>query len=97
MTDKSGERFLHVTIPWWGVIVGYIIGLSTSSVGGRYFGMFIMASGYAGEYHDMHLVKSYISPNIGQSSTQLKLSMRDFISAWLPGVTLAICEDEIIL
>lgn len=46
--DRSGERFFHIAGPWWGVMVGYIIGLSTASVGGRYFAMFLMASGYAG-------------------------------------------------
>ncbi|KAI5119172.1 hypothetical protein M0805_008655 [Coniferiporia weirii] len=46
--DKTGERFFHITIHWWGVILAYIIGVSTFSVGGRYFAMFLMASGYAG-------------------------------------------------
>ncbi|KAJ3554618.1 hypothetical protein NM688_g3016 [Phlebia brevispora] len=46
--DRTGERYFHIAGPWWGVIVGYIIGLSTPSVGGRYVGMFLMASGYAG-------------------------------------------------
>lgn len=49
MPDRSGERFFHITVPWWGTIVGYIICLSTPSVGGRYVGMFLMASGYAGK------------------------------------------------
>ena len=30
-------------------MVGYIISLSTASIGGRYFAMFLMASGYAGQ------------------------------------------------
>jgi len=46
--DRTGERFFHITAPWWGVMLGYIIGLSTMSVGGRYFAMFLMAGGYAG-------------------------------------------------
>ncbi|KAM5542855.1 hypothetical protein V8D89_003239 [Ganoderma adspersum] len=46
--DRSGERFLHICVPWWGVIVGYIIGVSTFSIGGRYVAMFLMAGGYAG-------------------------------------------------
>ncbi|EJD07976.1 MFS general substrate transporter [Fomitiporia mediterranea MF3/22] len=46
--DRSGERFLHLAVPSWGVMVGYIIGVSTFSVGGRYVSMFLMASGYAG-------------------------------------------------
>ena len=31
------------------MVVAYIIGVSTSSVGGRYVAMFLMASGYAGK------------------------------------------------
>ncbi|TFK51136.1 MFS general substrate transporter [Heliocybe sulcata] len=46
--DRTGERYFHINAPWWGVIVGYIIGLSTMSTGGRYVCMFLMASGYAG-------------------------------------------------
>ena len=48
LTDRTGERFLHLCVPWWGVMVGYIIGVSTFSIPGRYIAMFLMASGYAG-------------------------------------------------
>ncbi|GJJ12933.1 hypothetical protein Clacol_007180 [Clathrus columnatus] len=44
----TGERFFHMTGWWWVTIVGYIIGLSTSAVGGRYVSMFLMTPGYAG-------------------------------------------------
>lgn len=37
-------------IPLWGTIVGYIIGVSTSSTPARYVAMFLMASGYAGAF-----------------------------------------------
>ncbi|PAV24167.1 MFS general substrate transporter [Pyrrhoderma noxium] len=46
--DRTGERFFHITVYWWGVIIAYIIGVSTFSIGGRYFAMFLMACGYAG-------------------------------------------------
>ncbi|KAL6310523.1 MFS general substrate transporter [Sparassis latifolia] len=46
--DKTGERFFHQVTPWFGVLVGYIIAVSTMSTGGRYVAMFLMASGYAG-------------------------------------------------
>ncbi|KIJ51016.1 hypothetical protein M422DRAFT_776904 [Sphaerobolus stellatus SS14] len=46
--DKTGERFFHIAGWWWAVIIGYIISLATMTVGGRYFSMFLMASGYAG-------------------------------------------------
>ena len=35
-------------MPWWGVILAYIIGVSTFSIPGRYIAMFLMACGYAG-------------------------------------------------
>ncbi|KAJ6583907.1 MFS general substrate transporter [Mycena vulgaris] len=46
--DKTGERYFHVAGWWWGVILGFVISLSTMSVGGRYVSMFLMACGYAG-------------------------------------------------
>lgn len=46
--DKTGERYFHIAGPWWGVLLGYIIAVSTFSTGGRYVSMFLMASGYAG-------------------------------------------------
>ncbi|KAI0332944.1 MFS general substrate transporter [Cubamyces sp. BRFM 1775] len=46
--DRTGERFFHICVPWWGVIIGYIIGVSTFSIGGRYVAMFLMACGYSG-------------------------------------------------
>ncbi|KAJ6504733.1 MFS general substrate transporter, partial [Mycena vitilis] len=46
--DKTGERYFHIAGWWWGVMLGFIIGLSTSSVGGRYVSMFLMACGYSG-------------------------------------------------
>ena len=49
--DKTGERFFHISGWWWGVIIGYIIGTTTMSVGGRYVAMFLMAAGYSGKRH----------------------------------------------
>ncbi|TCD66551.1 hypothetical protein EIP91_001272 [Steccherinum ochraceum] len=46
--DRTGERFFHISGWWWGAIIGYIIGVSTMSTGGRYFAMFLMAAGYSG-------------------------------------------------
>ena len=46
--DRTGERFFHIAGWWWAVILGYIIGLTTMSTGGRYVGMFLMGAGYAG-------------------------------------------------
>ncbi|KAG6813012.1 hypothetical protein H0H92_014750 [Tricholoma furcatifolium] len=46
--DRTGERFFHIAGWWWGVILGYIIGLTTMKIPGRYVSLFLMASGYAG-------------------------------------------------
>ncbi|EIM85079.1 MFS general substrate transporter [Stereum hirsutum FP-91666 SS1] len=46
--DRTGERYFHIAVPWWGVILAYIIGVSTMVTGARYVAMFLMAMGYAG-------------------------------------------------
>ncbi|KAF8177051.1 MFS general substrate transporter [Mycena galopus ATCC 62051] len=46
--DKTGERFFHISFPIWGVLVGFVISLSTMSFGARYFSMFLMAIGDVG-------------------------------------------------
>jgi hypothetical protein len=46
--DRTGERYFH-TIGWcWIAIVGYIIGITTTSVAGRYVALFLMAPGFTG-------------------------------------------------
>ena len=47
-SDVTGERFWHITIWLWAVIVGYIIAQATMSIGGRYVSLFLLASGYVG-------------------------------------------------
>ncbi|KAF8228541.1 hypothetical protein L208DRAFT_1403633, partial [Tricholoma matsutake] len=46
--DKTGERFFHIAVWWWGVILGFIIALSTMSIAGRYVSLFLMACGFVG-------------------------------------------------
>ncbi|KJA20089.1 hypothetical protein HYPSUDRAFT_204133 [Hypholoma sublateritium FD-334 SS-4] len=46
--DKTGERFFHIAAWWWGVILGFVIALSTMSLAGRYISLFFMACGYVG-------------------------------------------------
>jgi len=48
VADMKGDRFWCVAGWWWVVIIGYIIALSTMSVGGRYFSLFCMTVGYCG-------------------------------------------------
>jgi len=47
-SDAVGERFWHITWPWLGVLVGYIIAMSSQVTGARYVALFLMAAGYAG-------------------------------------------------
>ncbi|KAF9257148.1 MFS general substrate transporter [Marasmius fiardii PR-910] len=46
--DRTGERYLHIAGWWWGVMLGFIIALSTMNTAARYVSMFLMACGYAG-------------------------------------------------
>ncbi|KAA1470620.1 MFS general substrate transporter [Dentipellis sp. KUC8613] len=46
--DRTGERFFHISIWLWGVIIANIIAISTMSIAGRYVSMFLMAAGYGG-------------------------------------------------
>ena len=64
--DRTGERYLHIAVPWWGVIVGYIIGLSTMVTGGRYVAMFLMASGYVSAISAYRIgILSYVLVTLG--------------------------------
>ncbi|KAG7087935.1 hypothetical protein E1B28_011980 [Marasmius oreades] len=47
-TDRTGERYFHIAIWWWGVMLGFIISLSTMNIAARYVSMFLMACGYVG-------------------------------------------------
>ena len=47
-SDVTGERFWHITVWFWVVIVGYIIAQATMTVGGRYVSLFLLATGYVG-------------------------------------------------
>ncbi|KAE9407362.1 MFS general substrate transporter [Gymnopus androsaceus JB14] len=46
--DRTGERFLHQSVWWWGVMLGFIISLATMNTAARYVSMFLMACGYTG-------------------------------------------------
>ncbi|RPD58876.1 MFS general substrate transporter [Lentinus tigrinus ALCF2SS1-7] len=45
--DRSAERYLHICAPYWCIIVGYIVAISTMTVPGRYVSMFLMAAGFS--------------------------------------------------
>lgn len=43
--DRTGERYWHVTIPLWVTVVAFVIAVTTTSIGPRYFAMMIMVPG----------------------------------------------------
>ncbi|KZT13065.1 MFS general substrate transporter [Laetiporus sulphureus 93-53] len=47
-SDKTGERFWHMSISWALGIVGFIISICTMDVAARYVSLFLMAQQYAG-------------------------------------------------
>lgn len=59
-SDKVQERTLHIIVPLLFGIVGFIIASTTTSLGGRFFALFIEASSYAG----YTCVLGWIAPSI---------------------------------
>ncbi|GAA5998021.1 uncharacterized protein JCM10292_002267 [Rhodotorula paludigena] len=47
-SDRVQERYLHICIPLCIGIIGFIIAMTTSSFGPRYFSLFLMAQSYSG-------------------------------------------------
>ncbi|TBU48995.1 MFS general substrate transporter [Dichomitus squalens] len=47
-SDKTGERFYHITVPIFGGIVGFVIAICTMDTAARYVSLFLMAQSYAG-------------------------------------------------
>ncbi|KAE8132757.1 MFS general substrate transporter [Aspergillus pseudotamarii] len=43
--DRTGERYFHFSIPLWISIAGFIISMTTTQLGPRYFAMMIMLPG----------------------------------------------------
>ncbi|KAL7269630.1 hypothetical protein RUND412_007692 [Rhizina undulata] len=48
--DKTGERYLHVTIPMWVALVAYIIAACTTATAPRYLSMMLMVPGIYTSY-----------------------------------------------
>ncbi|CAG9976199.1 unnamed protein product [Clonostachys byssicola] len=47
-SDRTQEKFWHITCPILGGIVGFVISMSTLNVAARYVALFLQASSYAG-------------------------------------------------
>ncbi|QRV72254.1 major facilitator superfamily transporter [Ceratobasidium sp. AG-Ba] len=75
--DKSGERFLHVTIPLFVGIVGFVIAISTMNTAARYISLFLMAQAYAG----LIVLLSWISNSIPRPPAKRAVALA-FINAF---------------
>lgn len=47
-SDRTGEKFWHITGPILVGVVGFVISMSTLNHGARYVALFLQASSYAG-------------------------------------------------
>ncbi|GBE79766.1 hypothetical protein SCP_0209670 [Sparassis crispa] len=47
-SDKTGERFYHMSIPYFFGLIGFVIAISTMNTAARYVSLFLMAQSYAG-------------------------------------------------
>ena len=43
-SDKTGERFYHITVPIFGGIVGFIIAICTMNTAARYVSLYVYVS-----------------------------------------------------
>ena len=48
-SDKTGERYFHVTLPLYFAVIAFIVAATTTTIGPRYFAMMLMPAGcYSG-------------------------------------------------
>ncbi|KAG9312026.1 major facilitator superfamily domain-containing protein [Chiua virens] len=71
--DRTGERYFHLAVWWWTILVGYIIALTTMSTGGRYFSLFLMTTGYCGYALTLNWVSNTITRPPAKRSAALGL------------------------
>ncbi|KAG9101247.1 hypothetical protein FS749_008920 [Ceratobasidium sp. UAMH 11750] len=75
--DKSGERFLHVTVPLFVGLVGFIIAIATMNTAARYISLFLMAQAYAG----LIVLLSWVSNSIPRPPAKRAVALA-FINAF---------------
>ena len=70
--DKTGERYWHVTIPLWVAVVAFIIAVTTSSIGPRYFAMMIMIPGL---YSSFVVIFAWVSNTLPRPPAKRAVSL----------------------
>ena len=40
--DRTGERYFHITLPWYIAVAAFVIAAATTSTGPRYLSMMLM-------------------------------------------------------
>ncbi|KAG9100237.1 hypothetical protein FRC06_004377 [Ceratobasidium sp. 370] len=74
---KSGERFLHVTVPLFVGLIGFIIAIATMNIAARYISLFLMAQAYAG----LIVLLSWVSNSIPRPPAKRAVALA-FINAF---------------
>ncbi|CAE6468789.1 unnamed protein product [Rhizoctonia solani] len=75
--DKTGERFLHISIPLFIGIIGFVIAIATMNTAARYISLFLMAQAYAG----LIVLLSWISNSIPRPPAKRAVALA-FINAF---------------
>ncbi|CAE7211321.1 unnamed protein product [Rhizoctonia solani] len=75
--DKTGERFLHISVPLFIGIIGFIIAIATMNIAARYISLFLMAQAYAG----LIVLLSWVSNSIPRPPAKRAVALA-FINAF---------------
>lgn len=88
--DKTGERYLHITLPLYFAVIAFIIAASTTAVGPRYFAMMLMPAGvYTGYVVALGWISNTL-PRPPAKVSQLLLSL----TTWLKLCTACRCSSS---
>ncbi|KDN35367.1 hypothetical protein RSAG8_11641, partial [Rhizoctonia solani AG-8 WAC10335] len=75
--DKTGERFLHVSVPLFIGIIGFVIAIATMNIAARYISLFLMAQAYAG----LIVLLSWVSNSIPRPPAKRAVALA-FVNAF---------------
>ncbi|EUC56277.1 MFS general substrate transporter [Rhizoctonia solani AG-3 Rhs1AP] len=75
--DKTGERFLHISVPLFIGIIGFVIAIATMNTAARYISLFLMAQAYAG----LIVLLSWVSNSIPRPPAKRAVALA-FINAF---------------
>ncbi|KAG8688454.1 actin [Ceratobasidium sp. 423] len=75
--DKTGERFLHISVPLFIGIIGFVIAIASMNTAARYISLFLMAQAYAG----LIVLLSWVSNSIPRPPAKRAVALA-FINAF---------------